>query len=246
MSENLQKSIQSGVIPRPERLAEAVYGRILGIIAGNKLAVGDKLPSETTLAQTFAVSRPILREALMRLRLDGIVEARQGSGTYLLSRPPPSRLMAHMQPGHISAGLAAYEVRLAVETATARAAAANRSARDLQLVERQLGRFEKRLKSGRNAFKEDLALHRAIAEATGNPLFVSTLDHITAGLQEVMTAILSMTQEDSDKRKQIIVAEHREIVRAIADQDARLAGKAMDRHLRAARRRAIDGFEPGT
>ena len=236
---------QRNAIRRPERLGEAVYGRILEIIVKGGFHVGDKLPTENALAELFAVSRPVVREALMRLRSDGIVEARQGSGSYL-SRPPPSRLMSHMQPANISSGLAAYEVRLALETSAARLAAEKRTAHDLSTIERQLSKFEKRLNSGKNAFKDDLLLHRSIVAATGNPLFLSTFDHLTAQLQEVMTAILSMTQEDSDKRRLVLIREHRAIVKAIGTNDGPGAAAAMEQHLTSARRRAIDGFEPGT
>ena len=196
MPEPNERSQGFTAIPRPERLAEVAYGRILDIIITRNLTVGDKLPSEAVLASTFAVSRPIIREALTRLRLDGLIEARQGSGSYL-SQPPPSQLMARMRPSNISTGLAAYEVRLALEPSSARLAAENRTPQNLEQIERRLSKFEKRLNSGRNALEEDLLLHRAIAEATGNSVFVATFDFVTQGMHEVMTAILEMTQEDS-------------------------------------------------
>lgn len=245
MPDSYESSQQITAIRRPERLPETVYGRILDIISSKGLTVGDKLPPETTLAQMFAVSRPVVREALMRLRSDGIIEARQGSGSYL-SRPPPRRLMSRMQPANISSGLGGYEVRLALEPYAARLAAENRSAHDLTLMKRQLGKFEKRLHSGKSALAEDLLLHRSILEATGNHLFLLAFDAVASRVHEIMSAVSSMTQEDNDKRKSIVIKEHRLIVSAIEAQDGPGAARAMDQHLNSARRRAIDGFEPGT
>src|SRR5260221_9176378 len=119
MADRHEQAQRGTAIRRPERLAETVYARVLDIIVRDRLAMGDKLPTEHALAEMFGVSRPVVREALGRLRSDGIIDARQGSGSFL-SRPAPSRLMSHMQPANISSGLAAYEVRLALETASAR------------------------------------------------------------------------------------------------------------------------------
>lgn len=245
MPDNNESSRQITAIRRPEKLPETVYGRILDIISSKGLTVGDKLPPETSLAQMFAVSRPVVREALMRLRSDGIIEARQGSGSYL-SRPPPRRLMSRMQPANISSGLAGYEVRLALEPYAARLAAENRSAHDLTVMKRQLGKFEKLLHSGKNALAEDLLLHRSILAATGNLLFLTAFDPVASRVQDIMTAVSTMTQEDSDKRKAIVLKEHRLIVSAIEVQDGPGAARAMEQHLNSARRRAVDGFEPGT
>ena len=72
---------------RPSTYADQVYGRILVEILGGTFPPGSRLPGENDLAQRFRVSRPIVREAIARLRVDGLVEARRGSGTFVLSRP---------------------------------------------------------------------------------------------------------------------------------------------------------------
>jgi DNA-binding FadR family transcriptional regulator len=151
-----------------------------------------------------------------------------------------------MQSANISTGLAGYEVRMGLEPYAARRAAENRSAQDLSLIKKHLRQFEKTLRSRRNAWEEDMHLHRSILAATGNPLFLAAFDVVAQQVQEIMVVVTSMTQEDSDKRRAVVVKEHRLVVEAIDAHDGTGAAHAMEQHLKSARRRAIDGFEPGT
>jgi DNA-binding transcriptional MocR family regulator len=77
-------------IERP-RLSDTIYGQLLDEIMAGRFSAGDRLPTENQLAQRFSVSRPVVREALQRLQTDGVVIARQGSGTYV-QRSPSQRV----------------------------------------------------------------------------------------------------------------------------------------------------------
>lgn len=66
---------------RPSSFVDQVYGQIFGRIMTGHFPVGARLPSEAALSTTFKVSRPVVREALMRLQRDGLVESRKGSGS---------------------------------------------------------------------------------------------------------------------------------------------------------------------
>ena len=70
-------------------LVDRVYREILGFVMAGELREGDKLPTEQELAARFAASRPTIREALSRLRADGITSTRRGSGTFVKRRPDP-------------------------------------------------------------------------------------------------------------------------------------------------------------
>ena len=70
-------------------LVDRVYREILGAIMSGEFAEGDKLPTELALTERFTASRPTIREALSRLRADGITSTRQGSGTVVKRRPDP-------------------------------------------------------------------------------------------------------------------------------------------------------------
>src|SRR5580698_437909 len=70
----------------PTRLGEQLAVRIADLIAHGEFSNGDRLPAETELAERFGVSRPVIREALSRLRLTGVIVSRKGSGSYVQKR----------------------------------------------------------------------------------------------------------------------------------------------------------------
>ena len=75
----------------PRRLYEQISQKLAKAIAAGEYELGQRLPSERELAQTFGVSRPTVREAIIALELDGLVEVRLGSGVYVTNRQPPER-----------------------------------------------------------------------------------------------------------------------------------------------------------
>ena len=72
------------------RLYEQIAKKLAKAIADGKYEIGQRLPSERELAQAFEVSRPTVREAIIALELDELVEVRLGSGVYVKNRQPPS------------------------------------------------------------------------------------------------------------------------------------------------------------
>ncbi|MFP3271168.1 MAG: GntR family transcriptional regulator, partial [Paraburkholderia sp.] len=70
-------------------LPDKIYGDILNQILEGEYKEGERLPTEHALAERFETSRPTVREALARLRADGIIVTRHGSGTTVARRPDP-------------------------------------------------------------------------------------------------------------------------------------------------------------
>jgi GntR family transcriptional repressor for pyruvate dehydrogenase complex len=103
------------------RLADRAYTGIVQIIIDERLAIGDRLPSEMRLAATFGMSRTIVREALARLASDGITQARLGAGSFV-KRRPSERLGSHMPMDALATTLGTYEVRFVLEAEAARLA----------------------------------------------------------------------------------------------------------------------------
>ena len=136
---------------RQERFAERVYENLFHAIVEGKISVGSRLPSENDLATLFDVSRPIVRQALDRLREDQLVESRRGSGTYVMDKPELAGKAANAEPseriGHIMNGL---ELRMVIEPECAYMAALRRSTADLTRMDELLtGNLIVQLKSGR-------------------------------------------------------------------------------------------------
>jgi DNA-binding FadR family transcriptional regulator len=225
--------------PSKRRLADVLYGQLLEQITSGVLVPGSKLPTEIDMCKAFAVSRPVVREALMRLQADGLVESRRGSGTYLL-HAPSAEINRFIEPADFSRYLRALEVRIALEPEAARLAARRRQPEDLSRLNNDCRELELAIKAGAPARKYDLAFHMSIAHATGNELFAHQLRGLDAELEGFMSVSLGLTGLGSAERKGVVLQEHRQIVDAIGSGDSELAATYMRYHLSQARRRLTD------
>ncbi|WP_267313314.1 FadR/GntR family transcriptional regulator [Nitrogeniibacter mangrovi] len=140
-------------------------------IRDGRLAPGGRLPTEKTLASEFGVSRAVVREAVSRLKAEGLITTRQGAGAFVAARPGAAtfRLAAS---GAGAAGEAldhVFELRYIVETAAAAMAARRRTAADLAALREALGGMDDALARGEDGTEADDAFHTAVAAATGNP-----------------------------------------------------------------------------
>ena len=229
--------------PRPVSYSDQVYGRILSDIVSGDLTEDGRLPPENELCQRFGVSRPVVRKALSRLRLDGLVETRRGSGTYVVNRPSEKLRPADLTA--ISKVLRYLELRLLVEGQAAAYAAQRRSSDALALIVRSHTRFVDQISAGSFRPTGDRDFHMAIAMATGNEFFVSTLDHAKAELSDFQTITLSLTKAGSPERARSVMQEHANIVESIRAQDPVGAKIAMEFHILQAKRRLTDrSYEP--
>jgi DNA-binding FadR family transcriptional regulator len=220
------------------RLADRAYSRIVEIINDDDLRVGDRLPSESRLAETFGMSRTIIREALVRLAADGITEARRGAGSYVMRRPS-ERLGAHMPWSDLSATLGTYEVRFVLEAEAARLAAMRRSSEQLAAIEAALDGLRRALLSDAPAHDEDWELHRAIVLATANTAFVSTFEHLHEEVLRILKAGVDISRSRPPEAIGAMMREHEMVVEAIRAQDADGAALAMRWHLTQGRKRLM-------
>lgn len=227
-----------------KRRGDVVYGELVARIVAGDYADGERLPTEHALAREFSVSRPVVREALMRLRADGIVAARQGSGTFV-QRRPPERLIIYSRPEDVSGLLRAFEMRLAFEGAMARLAAERRRDASLAAIGRIQQRFGDELAAGHGLRAEtDLAFHRAIAAATENEYFLTMMDAVAPAVLGQMDVALNITRTSGVERARVVFGEHQHILDAIAAGDGEGAEIAMRSHIAAARRRLTDRSRP--
>ena len=220
------------------RLADRAYTGIVRLINDDGLAIGDRLPSEARLAESFGMSRTIVREALARLASDGITEARVGAGSYV-KRRPSERLGTHMPMDALAATLGTYEVRFVLEAEAARLAAQRRSQHQLDAIERALAALRSALLSNAPAHDEDWLLHRAIAEATGNSAFLPVFDHLQDEVMRILRAGVDISRSRPPEVIGAMMEEHDAIVDAIRARDADGAALAMRWHLSQGRKRLM-------
>jgi len=236
----------AGLVPvRQERFAERVYENLFHAIIEGKLAVGSRLPSENELATLFDVSRPIVRQALDRLREDHLVESRRGSGTYVMERADTAGKAAGAEPseriGHIMNGL---ELRMVIEPECAYMAALRRSSADLTHMDELLSGFEEANAVGGIAHHFDFAFHEAIATATANLRFVQVLKTLEYDVSHAVNMLRHLMHIQPWKRTQDAMDEHRNIFELIKRQDAEGARRAMRGHIENARSRMFNS-RPG-
>ncbi|MGD0106464.1 MAG: FadR/GntR family transcriptional regulator [Rhodopila sp.] len=225
---------------RKERLADLLYGQILEQIMSGALKEGDKLPSENQICQSSQLSRPTVREALMRLHADGLVTTRQGSGTYLQKRPS-DHLTRLAKVSDIAGMLRCMEVRIALEGQAATLGALRRTSSQMDDISDRLRALGAAFDAGSVPAQTDFAFHLAVANASGNTMFAELLEALNETIQHTMTLALGITRDGSKERGRRLFDEHEAIAEAIADGDAEAAGLAMRYHLHRSRQRVTDG-----
>ncbi len=194
-------------------LVEQVYARLLDAISEGSLPPGERLTQED-LARRLAVSRQPVLQALRLLKKDGFVEDAPGRGVQV------TRLDVHWiaKVYQVRGSLDALAVRLAAE----------RGARLDPAVMRQ-GRRAESERHVQAMIQADLSFHRAIYDASGNPLIAQSIDLHWHHLKRVMGAVLQPSQQ-----RQTVWDEHEAIAQAIAASDVDLAVRLVQEHAREA------------
>ena len=226
--------------PKPGRLSGAIYERIFTAIVAGDFSLNDRLPSETVLSQRFEASRPVVREALARLREDGIIVSRKGSGSYVLKRPDHA-VLRFAPVGSLADIQRCFEFRAEIESAAAAVAAERRRPADLAAIKQAYSDLDICIAEGRLGVDEDIRFHAAIAEATRNQYYASVQTSLRSHIARGMTVMRNLSMLRPAARLGLVQAEHLAIVTAIEVQDAEGARRAMNTHIVNARHRMFDG-----
>ncbi len=226
-------------IQKRERLADQLYGQLLEKIVAGEINEGDKLPSENEISRAFSVSRPVIREALLRLQADGLVYSRQGVGSFVKARPPQG-LIQFAEPSDVAGLLRCFEARLPLEGAAASLAAKRATKDDVKAIKAGLDALEAALTGDGLADKSDFDFHMAVARATGNEFYVSILESLNLAIISGMQVALQISKTGSAERIRRIMDEHTAIYAAIATGDADAADLAMRYHIHCARTRVTN------
>lgn len=195
------------------------------------LLPGDKLPTEQKLVAQYGVSRTVIREAVSNLKADGLLVSKQGSGVFVLEPPAQTIALLHENPKTIAEVIEALELRLAVETGAAELAAKRASPAQDANIQSAFSKFKNKVDAGQISEKEDFAFHIAIAEAANNVKFVNFLTLIGGHAipRSKLRAEASLPLDIEVEQR--ILAEHKNIMNAIGNQDADAARLAMHAHL---------------
>lgn len=225
---------------RRSPLAELATRQLHQQLMTGQWQVGDRLPAETELADQLGVGRSTVREAVRALVHAGMLETRQGSGTFVLSLTPGSSWEPRLRRAAV---LEVYEVREALEVQAARLAALRRTdsdvaalreslaARDLSLATRDHGPAAGDRASAVTAderfVQADLAFHRTVVAAAHNQLLAEMFDSFASVLREALVAVVT----DRDLGDVSVAPTHARLVAAIEAGDADAAEQATRDHI---------------
>jgi GntR family transcriptional repressor for pyruvate dehydrogenase complex len=210
----------------PQQIAASIRESILD----GSLGPGDRLPSEEAMAEMYGCSRPTVREALRTLRDDGVLTSARGrGGGYRVAELSPATLGASVaEVISLSLGKTLdygqlFAVRFDLELRSAATAAQARTEADLEALRATLPDDPADLPV-EAALSADVAFHRALAEASHNPLLIGF-----AGA--TATAFRRFSEEVQEVDPPKVLDGTREVVDAVASQDPDAAREAMRAHL---------------
>jgi DNA-binding FadR family transcriptional regulator len=227
----------------PRRLYRQIADQIRRLITKGDVAPGERLPAERDLARQLGVSRPSLREALIALEVEGLLDVRVGSGIYVAQ---PGGAGRGVEIGGASGPFEVIRARWMIEGECAALAAKHGSAAQLRAIRRAHADLRREAKRHHNPLGADRAFHMRIAEATGNSaleLVVQTLwDQRVGPLYRALETKLEYPAMAAET-----LSEHSAVLDAILARNPAAARTAMRQHMDMTKNRYTkDWKEAGT
>ncbi|MEO6012693.1 MAG: FadR/GntR family transcriptional regulator [Devosia sp.] len=217
--------------PARSHTARVVEDLGLAIVSGRQ-PIGSLLPGDGDLIERYGVSRTVLREALKTLSAKGLVQAKAGTGTRVSEQSDwnlfdPNLLIWHARIGFTPAFLSHLaEMRLALEPEAAALAAHRRSDAQAAALVGFVERMGREGNSPHDFVQADLDFHLGVAEAAGNPFFLS----ISTLIEVALVAMLRISSPAEDvERLRFSISEHLAVAQAIEAKDAETARRTMAR-----------------
>lgn len=215
--------------PRARSLVDHVVADISGRIAAGSIRPGDTMPSLVDLAQQYAVSASVVREAVNQLSTLGLLDVVHGRPTRVCE--PSARAFSGIMNAAVFASTQgmrdAIELRYALEPMIAETAATRATLADVERVERALRQMERHAGTIRPWVRADLDFHLALAWASNNKLLYNLFDSLRPVIYETMY-VRRVTYRQHDP--QVTLARHRAILERVAARDAAGARQEMVRH----------------
>jgi GntR family hexuronate regulon transcriptional repressor len=216
-----------GAIISQDRLYQELARKLMGELASGRYAVGDRLPAERELAAEHEVSRPTVREAIIALEVQGLVEVKVGSGAYVLRLPGKEEV-----PGFNITGFELTEARLLIEGEAAALAATQINDEELAELEGLVRDIARENLSAGGTEEADRAFHLAIARATRNNAIYESIEHLWE-LRRTSPESAQLHALARSANIKPVVDEHSAILGALRARDANAARAAMRTHLSA-------------
>src|SRR3954471_14317868 len=227
LSNDIFKTIDS---ERHGTTSEEVISQLREMIHRGELRPGDRLPPERDLAKLLGVSRPTLRAGIRSLAAVGVLQSRQGAGTFVVKAdgPPsldssPLRLMASLH-GFTPAEM--FEARRSLEMAVAGLAAERATGDHMASMAEEIAGMYASLDDPEQFLVHDMRFHQTVAAASGNRILTALMNMVATILFEVRSKTVKRARDLKESAEM-----HRSIYRAIRDRNGDAARDAMRDHL---------------
>jgi GntR family transcriptional regulator, transcriptional repressor for pyruvate dehydrogenase complex len=222
----------------PERrssTSEGVVTQLREMIHRGELRPGDRLPPERDLAKLLGVSRPTLRAAIRSLAAVGVLQSKQGAGTFVVESdgPPaldsaPLRMMASLH-GFTTSEM--FEARRSLEMAIAALAAERATGEQMASMAEEIAGMFASLDDPEQFLVHDMRFHQMVAASSGNRIMTALMNMVATVLFDVRRKTVKRARDLKESAEM-----HRHIYRAIRDRDGDAARNAMRDHLLLAQR----------
>jgi len=227
LSNNIFKTID------PERRgtsSEEVIAQLREMIHRGELKPGDRLPPERDLAKLLGVSRPTLRAGIRSLSAVGVLQSKQGAGTFVVKTegPPsldsnPLRLMASLH-GFTSGEM--FEARQSLEMAIAGLATERATSEHIATMSEEIASMYASLDDPEQFLVHDMRFHQTVAAASRNRILTSLMNMVATILFDVRRKTVKRARDLKESAEM-----HRQIYRAIRERNREAASNAMRDHL---------------
>lgn len=226
-------------ILRVPKLSDQISDFFISEIENGTLQPGDLLPSEAELSDQFKVSRTVIREALGRLKYDGLLESSQGSRSKVAENSANRVFrMNRLEASNLTEIGFLYEFRSILESEAAALAAKRRTEGDLKEMKRIIEVLNQASAEGHDGTVENVNFHKKITDASKNP-------YLSDFMKFLGSKIHDLVQADRDSSKQVglppeVQKEHIAIFESISLKNSEKAREAVKTHLHnAAKRRGL-------
>lgn len=229
-------------LKRAPKLSDQIADFLIAEIKKGSFSPGEYLPSEAKLSVQFRVSRTVIREALGKLKYDGILESSQGSKTKVSEEwTKQVYRMEELQPMNIEEMGYLYEFRAILESEASALAAKRRNRKDIETLEFLIENLSEAVKKELNGTNKNIEFHMAVVKASQNPFITDFMNFLSG-------KIFDLVQSDRNHSKHVglppdVQQEHVRILKAIKEGNADEARNATLMHLKnAAKRRGLKIF----
>ncbi|PZE20545.1 FadR/GntR family transcriptional regulator [Paenibacillus xerothermodurans] len=209
---------------------EIIADELQRMIQTERLKPGQKIDTIENLAAQYRVGRSTIREALSYLKAHGLIESKQGGGTYVAANALHSTL-EQMKSANQEDLCKLMQMREIVEVGGVELAARYRTEADIADLSRSLQQMEDAIGNEEISQLHDANFHLSIARASQNPYLRTMMEGLSASLRDMMQASRRLWLRQVTQTPHLLVEEHKAIYEAIVQQDVRQASRMMKQHL---------------